>query len=311
MTAATLMRLILLGEAVLYACVARFLWGAHWPVAAIVFVVVWMALAGRGLIVFTTYALAHLFRTPLAPEQRIGPVVFLRMAVAEYAAFVAAFSVVQPFERFFLGADRLAQSAGRPPVLLVHGYQCNRGFWRWQRARLERAGWTVATLNLDPVFAPIDSYGALIHGRIEEICAATGAAQVVLVGHSMGGLAARAYLRRSGTARVAKLITLGTPHQGSRLARLGRGPNAREMEPGSAWLAALNAPGAAPLPADSVSLRSPYDNYVMPQDNALLPGARNLALGPVGHLAMAFSPAVTQFLLAELDASHTSDLHNA
>jgi len=299
MTATTFLRALLLGEALFYALLAWYLCSAGWHGTAIAFVVVLMALAGRAFIIATTYVFAALFRTP--PAERIGPLAFLGMALAEYAGFIAIFTGILPFERFWLGADRLHRSGNRPPVLLVHGYQCNRGFWFWQRARLERAGWTVATLNLDPVFASIDSYGELIAQRIEEVLAATGAAQVILVGHSMGGLASRAYLRAHGNARVAKLITLGSPHHGSRLAMLGTGPNARQMEPESAWLAALNGPGAAPLPAATVSALSPYDNYVMPQDSPRLDGARNIVLDPVGHLAMAFAPQVTTLLLQELE----------
>lgn len=65
---------------------------------------------------------------------------------------------------------------------------------------------------------------------------------LLLVGHSMGGLVARAYLRRYGELRVARLITLGTPHRGSLLAHLGIGRNARQMEPGSVWLRELAKP---------------------------------------------------------------------
>lgn len=292
------LRLILLGEAAFYALVAWQLAQRAWQWPAIAFAALALAGAGRILVIATTYGFAHVFQAPVPEDQRIGPFTFLHMALTECAAFVLLFSVIQPFERHFLGADRLAGAAGgRLPLLLVHGYECNRGFWRWQRARLERAGRTVATLNLEPVFASIDGYGEQIHRRIEEVCAATGAAQVVLVGHSMGGLAARAYLRAHGAARVARLVTLGAPHHGSRLAAIGIGINARQMECGSAWLTALNQPGAAPLPADARSAFSAYDNYVMPQDSPLLAGARNVALGPVGHLAMAFSPAVTALLV--------------
>ena len=299
MTATTLMRLVLLGEALFYAFVASLLHRAGWQGGCIAAAIVALALSGRGVMIFNTYVFAHQFRAPLPAGQALGLFGFLRMALMEWVAYVALFSLVQPLERFLLGADRLTRHAsGRLPVLLVHGYQCNRGTWLWQRTRLERAGWTVATVNLDPVFASIDHGGELIAQRIEEICAATGAARVVLVGHSMGGLAARAYLRAHGTARVAKLVTLGTPHNGSRLAKLGAGINARQMEPGSAWLAALNR--EAPLPTDTVSARSLYDNYVMPQDSPLLVGTRDVLLGPVGHLTMAFSPAVTRLLLAEL-----------
>jgi len=44
----------------------------------------------------------------------------------------------------------------------------------------------------------------------------SGAAQVVLVAHSMGGLVARSYLQSAGyRSDVARLITLGTPHRGA------------------------------------------------------------------------------------------------
>jgi pimeloyl-ACP methyl ester carboxylesterase len=184
--------------------------------------------------------------------------------------------------------------------LLIHGYECNRGFWLWMRRALERAGWCVATLRLEPVFNDIDGYAEPVARRIGEVCSATGAAQVILVGHSMGGLVARAYLRRFGQARVAKLITLGSPHNGSRLAPFGEGENARQMRPESSWLARINAPGAVPLPDTSVSIYSCHDNYVMPQDSSLLDGAKIVPVAGVGHLAMAFSPEIERLLLAEL-----------
>ena len=43
---------------------------------------------------------------------------------------------------------------------------------------------------------------------------ATSGKPVDIIGHSHGGLVARAYLDRFGSAQVAKLITLGTPHSG-------------------------------------------------------------------------------------------------
>ena len=67
----------------------------------------------------------------------------------------------------------------------------------------------------------------------------------MIVAHSMGGLVARAYLRRHGGAQVARVITLGTPHHGTALANLAPGSNARQMSrPGgqpNAWLAQLAA----------------------------------------------------------------------
>lgn len=72
--------------------------------------------------------------------------------------------------------------------------------------------------------------GAALSQIIADILAATGESEVLLVGHSMGGLAIREYLQRRdgngrprwwvepdqmGGHRVAAVITYGTPHQGS------------------------------------------------------------------------------------------------
>ena len=236
------------------------------------------------------------------PEQmRIGPLQALRMVLEEYAALIVLFTVIQPFEGFWLGPDRLGHCATRPlPLLLIHGYQCNRGFWVWMRWRLEAAGWTVATHSLEPVYADIDSYSEGISRRIEEVLASTGAPQVILVGHSMGGLASRAYLRCHGTGKVARLITLGSPHHGTLLACLGLGPNARQMRIDSPWLRAL----PATLPPTSVSIYSLHDNYVFPQEtSSRLEGASNTAISGVSHLGMAFSPRMLRSLLEALETS--------
>lgn len=240
------------------------------------------------------------------PEKlRIGPLRALGMVIEEYAALIILFTVVQPFEKFWMGPDRLGHCATRRlPLLLIHGYQCNRGFWIWMRWRLEAAGWTVATHSMEPVWTEIDNYADGIERRIDEVLAATGAPQVILVCHSMGGLAARAYLRRHGKGKVARMITLGSVHHGTMLAELGIGPNARQMRIGNPWLVALGAPGAVPLPAGSVSIFSHHDNYVFPQETgSRLEGATNIAISGVSHLGMAFSPRVLASLSAALEAS--------
>lgn len=50
---------------------------------------------------------------------------------------------------------------------------------------------------------------------IDSIKHKTGANKVILVGHSMGGLAAREYIQSYSNNDVAKLITIGTPHKGA------------------------------------------------------------------------------------------------
>lgn len=227
-----------------------------------------------------------------SPAPALGFMRRAKMVIDEYLAFLLTFVLVIPFERLWMPADRLAR--GNQPVLLVHGYGCSRGVWWLVRKRLEAAGHAVATVSLAPPYISLGRLEPLLNQRIEEICAATGSKQVTLVGHSMGGLIARCYLARHGKERVARLITLATPHMGSDLSQIGFGQNSREMTSGSLWLQDM---AAEPLSVPTVSLRNAYDNYVMPQDNQRLPGARDIELPPVGHIAMLYDVRVANRLI--------------
>jgi triacylglycerol lipase len=228
------------------------------------------------------------------------------MVAMEWLATLLLFVFIQPFERWWMGADIIRRGSGRTTVVLVHGYCCNRGFWWWLRSRLRAHGLEIATLNTEPPFSSLDELTERLRTRLDALSAEAASEEVVLVGHSMGGLVASAYLRRYGPEPVTKLITLGTPHHGSRLARLGPGRNAREMEPSSDWLRQWVE--AEPLPVPIISARSRYDNYVIPQNSSILTGARNIVLPAVGHLAMAFSSDVLRLLVHEITqaASPTS-----
>jgi len=230
--------------------------------------------------------------THASPAPALGIVRRMKLMIEEYFAFLLTFVLVIPFERLWMPADRLR--LGTHPVLLIHGYGCSRGVWWLLRRRLEAAGHSVATVSLAPPNISLGRLEPQLNERIEDVCAATGSRQVTLVGHSMGGLIARCYLARHGNERIARLITLASPHQGSDMCQIGMGQNAREMTTGSLWLQDM---AAEPLTVPAVSLRNAYDNYVMPQDNQRLPGARDIELAPVGHIAMLYDARIANQII--------------
>ncbi len=289
---ATVLRLLILFEMACYATLALHFFEAS-PLAALLSAVGGV-LALRFALVALVFAVGRAYRPP-AMRLRCAPAV--AMFGAEYAAFIANFVFLAPFERCWMGGDRLRTGTSRAPLLLIHGFGCSRAAWWWQRRRLVAAGWSVVTINLEPLYTSIDNYVEPLARRIDEVLAQTGAKQLVLVGHSMGGLVARAYLRRHGTAQVRLLVTLGTPHGGSWLARLGCGANARQMRPGSRWLAALA--GETP-PVDTLVVFSRHDNYVLPQANLEWPGVPQRTVDGLGHLSMLYSPRVSGVLLDAL-----------
>ena len=225
-----------------------------------------------------------------------------RGAAAEWASAWTMYLVIMPFERLWMRAEAVAPGAtGRIPVLLVHGYLCNRGVWWWMRRRLCRDGFPVATIDLEPPFDDIDAFADQLHARIEALIAETGAERIALVAHSMGGLVCRAYLRRYGAQRVERLITLASPHHGTWMARLGLGKNARQMELESAWIRELSA--GEPLPVSAASIWSLDDELIVPTESSHLHGAREKVLSGVGHLALVASRTVFDEVQTELEAA--------
>ncbi len=264
--------------------IAARLFGAGIAGAALLAIVTLFAL--HAAMIFVTFAIAR-------PRARLGVI------AAECAAYFALFTIIQPFDRLFLGAAGQSPLLGNmPPVLLVHGYACNRGLWWWLMRRLRWHGIRAEAVSLEPPLASIDALTAQLHRGIEDFLADSASEKLILVTHSMGGLAARAYLKQHGSARVAKLITLACPHHGTRIARLGLGRNAREMQPGSAWLGAL-AEGESTL-VPFVNVWSADDNFVAPQTSSRIDGSQEITLAGLGHLSFAFSGRVLKILLREL-----------
>ncbi|HQR59281.1 MAG TPA: alpha/beta fold hydrolase [Azonexus sp.] len=278
----------LLAELAIYVTLAHHFLDTSWGISAIA--AVGAVLGLRAGVVAVTWAFARAYPSP---ARRLTAAESLRMIVGEYAAFLLIFVVILPFERLWMGRDRMRPCSR--PLLLVHGYTCSRGVWWLLRRQLEAAGHTVATVSLAPPYTNIGKLVPQLAQRIENVCQATGADRVVLVAHSMGGLVCRSFLARHGSDRVERLITIASPHSGSELARIGIGKNAREMEPGSLWLKDLAQAG---LPVPAVAIRTPHDNFVMPQDNQRLPGAIDVALEGIGHLAVLFTRRTTAELIA-------------
>ncbi len=249
----------------------------------------------RVMTVIILFGLAWQYRSKRPPKMRIGPLRSIILFFLELVTFLLLYGVFQPFEKSWMRHRSVRSAAGQLPVLLIHGYSCNAAVWWAMQRHLHKQGiGSLFTLNLEPVFGNIDQYAQQVAERVAQINLLHGADQVILVGHSMGGLVARNYIHNyGGKPRVAKLITLGSPHQGTEHARFAfvESISVQQMRPGSLWLAKLNAAETEPLPVPIVSIYSYHDDLIAPQENSALPygHVKNVPLAGIGHLQMMFS----------------------
>ncbi len=245
--------------------------------------------------------------TGLSPRRRL-----LLGAVALLLVALVATLVVR-----VVGTGRPGAAPARPgPVLLVPGYGGSRESLSALAGRIRATGRTAEVITL-----PGDGTGDLVV-QAEALAAAVtravagGAGSVDIIGYSAGGVVAWVWLSRHGGARlVRRVVTLGAPMHGARLAALASWlgtdlcPVAcQQLVPGSSLLADLDR---APVPAGLpwLSLWTANDETVTPPDSARLAGATNVELQAVcadetvQHGGLPTDPLVTGLVLRALAAA--------
>ncbi|MGX1476905.1 UNVERIFIED_CONTAM: pimeloyl-ACP methyl ester carboxylesterase [Streptomyces canus] len=210
------------------------------------------------------------------------------------------------------GAAQLPTEA-KPPVVLLHGFIDNRSVFVLLRRSLAQHGrQQIESLNYSPLTCDIRAAAELLGRHIEGICERTGSERVDIVGHSLGGLIARYYVQRlGGDSRVRTLVTLGTPHSGTRVVPLANAhPIVRQMRPGSDLLEELTRP-APGCRTHFVSFWSDLDHLMDPLETACIDHAdlmaQNVRVSGIGHLALPVHPAVASGIRQVLDTARAGE----
>ena len=112
------------------------------------------------------------------------------------------------------------------PIILLHGLGQKADVWHGEATTFFtkdlalRIGSDVFVKEFKNPFDSINAWRDELEIEITNVRKITGADKVVLIGYSMGGLAARAYLAKRFTDHhVKRLVTIGTPHLGSAFAK--------------------------------------------------------------------------------------------
>ncbi len=241
----------------------------------------------------------------LAIQQRQSFRNWARTFLHEFFATLLAFTFLIPFKHFFAPHRKANHSEPETVVLLVHGLLSNSGVW-WlfsHRVKASLAGQyknlSIDSVDLRAPFASLDSYVKVLDRRVN-IIRQNENVEIILVGHSMGGLVCRSWLSTNNRTDVKQLITIGTPHQGSQCATPFSAANLKQMRPSSVWL--KNLPTKPSI--KTTAIYSVHDNLVVPFTSGFCDTFNSVQLTGTGHLGLLFDRVVVSKVTDILSAQN-------
>ncbi|MCS6856806.1 MAG: putative lipase [Deltaproteobacteria bacterium] len=194
-----------------------------------------------------------------------------------------------------LGFDHprlLAESPNRL-VVFVHGFLSHGSVWVPMREQI---------CKKHPVEAIDFSYGfweefervaVRLAQKIEKHAQGR---PITLIGHSLGGLLARWVIQEGWVEGADRLITLATPHEGTRLAEWIPGPMAEAIRPGGAILRRLRALEGRLNRLECWVIVAERDRLIQPLASASALARAQVLTFPVGHNELLFDREVLAFI---------------
>ena len=186
---------------------------------------------------------------------------------------------------------------GHRPLVFVHGLGGHRGNFSPMRAAFKVLGRTRTYSVALPDGLSIEELGVWLRGVITEVCEVNELKpeqQIDLVAHSMGGIVSRVALQdQECAAKVHTLLTLGTPHSGTYLARLADTHRTRDMRPNSGLMELLSSQipwkKSVGMPR-LICIGSSADVVIIPSETAFVEGAQRIELQGFTHPGFLLHP---------------------
>ena len=188
-------------------------------------------------------------------------------------------------------------SAPDTMIVLVHGYGRAQTDWLWFQHQLAKSiSAPICAFNLSPTMGSMQEIATILQTKLKSLQTETKCKKMILVGHSMGGLVC-SYLSEflDDDNYIEKVILIGSPLHGTKLALLGYGINSRQMEPDAKFLTSL-------LAKMQVSKKlyfyvaSKIDNMIIPWSSCLpradLPANQQLITKQLSHQGLIHSREV-------------------
>ena len=197
-------------------------------------------------------------------------------------------------------------------VVLVHGLYMGPWAMGYLGRRIAETGFATVRFSYATLHASLPDSADSLAGQLEALCSDS----VHFVGHSLGGLLIRHLFHRYPEQRPGRVVTLGTPHQGSYVARwmsahgplgqlLGRSAPQGSLGDAPPWAGSHDlgvVAGSRHLGLGQLvpGLPRPNDGTVSVEETRLKQAKDHIVL-PVTHTSLLFSPTVAEQTLAFLN----------
>lgn len=194
------------------------------------------------------------------------------------------------------------------PIIFVPGWggRPSNFFWLASRIRkrLRAPLWFFSYRSFQWT---VEEAAESLEHMIEDIERCHGGLPVVLVGHSMGGLVIRALLERGlDCGRVVGIVTMGSPHRGTKLAYMGITISGRQMSPHSEFITRLRGQEELFSALPRLLVWSPLDAAIVPASSSSMDDSHNSVMSPCGHVEMLLSRDVVDHVVRFLDGLQAS-----
>ncbi|MBA8824553.1 triacylglycerol lipase [Saccharopolyspora lacisalsi] len=185
-------------------------------------------------------------------------------------------------------ANAATNSATNDPVIFVHGYTGSASNWTTAETVFRANGYSA-----DQLFAYEYDYNQSneasasgLADYVRDVLDRTGADEVDLVNHSMGGLVTRWYTNElGGTSHVDQWASLAGANHGTTYASSCTVfASCREMLPGSDFLRELNSGDETPGDVGYRTWFSPCDGVIIPYTSTKVEGATNTRVTCETHI---------------------------
>jgi triacylglycerol lipase len=254
----------------------------------------------RIISIFLVLAFIEVFRRirPFLPSNIQRPANIIRSFFVEFFSYFFLFNHTYITKR--MKNQSKENAFHQTAVLLIHGFMGGSSNWDYIHYRLNEAKCgPIYTINLMNPFDSIMNYAVQVQKKIEAIKKRTGCNEVILIGFSMGGLVGAYYAAYLASQNDKKeIITIGTPHHGTKLALIGFCPCVKEFQFESNFLQELNEKLSKDSSISFYNIFSIADQMVLPNRSAQLElGTPHYIFQDIGHISLLFSDRVADQLI--------------